>query len=142
MTRGGLEGRGAPHPARFIVAAVLTLVLGACSAGADDGADSPRTAVDGYVAAMNGKDEAALRKVVGEWGHGAVAEHLSSSGGKGLEVESVDITQDFGPDFANAHVTGMFADRSRYDERIVVSKRDDRWYVNIPRPVPVRTPPS
>ena len=49
---------------------------------------------------------------------------------------------EFGPDFANAHVTGRYADRSPYDERIVVSKRDDRWYLGIPGPAPVRTPPS
>ncbi|HEX8864033.1 MAG TPA: hypothetical protein VF821_00115 [Lentzea sp.] len=142
MTRGGSEGRGALRPARFFLMSALALTVGACSTGADDGADNPRAAVDSYFAAMNGKDAASLRKVVGEYQHDAVAEHLSSSGGKGLAVESVDITQEFGPNFANAHVTGKYADRSPYDERIVVSKRNNRWYVSIPGPIPVRTRPS
>lgn len=142
MVIGGSEGRGALHPARLFLVSALTLTLGACSTAADDGADSPRVAVDSYIAAMNAKDEAALRKVVGKLQHSGVAEHLSSLGGKGLTVESVDITQDFGQDHANAHVVGKYADRSPYDDRIVVSKREGRWYISIPGPVPVRTRPS
>ncbi|GGU80196.1 hypothetical protein [Lentzea flava] len=40
--------------------------------------------------------------MVGGFQHAAVADHLSSLGGKGLSVESVDITQEFGPNFATA----------------------------------------
>lgn len=142
MMRGGSEGQGVMHPARFVLASVLVLMLCACSTGADGGADDPRAAVDTYLTAMNNKDEAALRKVLSESQRDEAAGHLSAHGGKGLAVKSVDLTQDFGPSFANAHVTGEYADRSGYDERIVVSKIDDRWYVGIPGPAPARTSPA
>ncbi|MET8756553.1 hypothetical protein [Lentzea sp. NPDC004782] len=118
---------------------MLVLVLAACSGGDDTGAESPKTAVDTYLAAMNNKDEAALRKVIPEPERDDVTGYLAARGGKGLAVESADITQEFGPDFANAHVKGKNADQSGYDERIVVSKIDGRWYVNLLRPVPDRS---
>ncbi|MFS8103192.1 hypothetical protein LFM09_39295 [Lentzea alba] len=123
-------------------AAVLlasALVLAACSAE-ETGADDPRTAVDTYLAAMNDQDEPALTKVLNEAHRDQAASHLSDRGGSALAVESVDITQDFGPMFANAHVKGAHADGSRYDERIVVSKIDGRWYVALPGPI--RVPPG
>lgn len=112
------------------------LLLAACTGNAT-GADDPRTAVDTYLAAMNNNDEAALRNVLPETQRDQAKTHLSDQGGRALAVESVDITQDFGPMHAFAHVQGTHADRSRYDERLVVSKIDDRWYVGIPGPVRV-----
>ncbi|NKE58962.1 hypothetical protein FXN61_19965 [Lentzea sp. PSKA42] len=132
MTRAVLGAQGALHPARFILASALVLTLGACSTGEQAGADDPRAAVDTYLAAMNNKDEATLRKMLSDAQRDQAAGHLSALGGKGLNVESLNVTQDFGPNFANAHVIGQYADKSRYDERIVLSKIDDRWYVGIP----------
>lgn len=118
---------------------VSALVLGACS-GDGTGADSPRAAVDAYLAAMNDRDESALTRILVEAHRTHAASHLADRGGRGLTVESVDITQEFGPMVANAHVRGTHADSSRYDERIAVSKHDDRWYVGIPGPA--LPPPS
>lgn len=115
------------------------LLLAACT-GDTTGADDPRTAVDTYLAAMNAKDEPALKNVLVEAHRDQAAEHLEARGGRALAVESINITQDFGPMHANAHVRGTHADRSRYDERIAMSKIDDRWYVGIPGPV--RVPPG
>ncbi|MEU0882046.1 hypothetical protein ABZ345_25815 [Lentzea sp. NPDC005914] len=142
MTRVGLNGRGAVRPARLVLASAMMLVLGACASGDGTGAESPKAAVDTYLAAMNDEDEAALRKMIAEPVRGDAAGYLAEHGGKGLVVESLDITQEFGPDFANAHVTGTNADRSRFDERIVVSKIDDRWYVGLLGPVPDRSSPT
>jgi hypothetical protein len=123
------------RPTAVLLTSAL-LLLAACTGNAT-GADDPRTAVDTYLAAMNNNDEAALRNVVVEAHRDQARTHLSDRGGKALTVESVDITQDFGPMVASAHVQGTHADRSRYDERIVVSKIDDRWYVGIPGPLSV-----
>jgi hypothetical protein len=122
-----------------VVLLTSALLLATCS-GAVTGADDPRTAVDAYLAAMDKNDESALRKVLSEPHGEEVEPHLSERGGKALQVESVDVTQGFGPKVAFAHVQGTYADSSRYDERIVVSKIDDRWYVTIPGPV--RVPPG
>lgn len=125
------------RPTAVLLASAL--LLATCSGGTT-GADDPRTAVEADLAAMDENDEPLLKSIVTETQRDQARSHLNDRGGKALAVESVYITQGFGPTFASAHVQGRLADGSRYDERIVVSRRSDRWYVNIPGPV--RVPPG
>ncbi|MEV6240886.1 hypothetical protein [Lentzea sp. NPDC051838] len=123
---------------RPIAVLLMSVLLLATCSGGRTGARDPRTAVDTYLAAMNDNDEVALKSVVSEFQRDLVRSHLNERGGRALAVESVVITQDFGPKFAFVHVLGTYADSFRYDERIVVSLRDGRWYLGIPGPIPAR----
>ncbi|GAA3690879.1 hypothetical protein GCM10022267_91460 [Lentzea roselyniae] len=87
--------------------------------------------MDAYIAALNNKDSATLERISPSNVRPDFAGHVAEKGGKSITVESVDITKDFGPDVASAHVIGRAADEQRYDERLVLSRIDGRWFVTI-----------
>lgn len=115
---------------RLLVAVPLVLgahVPAACSPSG--GADSPRGVMDAYVKAINAKDEKALLKLVRDDRSARDDAHrLISRLGGGLVVYRMDIRQDVVPDFASVSLVGR-TDRGPYQDRLVLTKHDGRWWL-------------
>ncbi|WP_141746954.1 hypothetical protein [Streptomyces agglomeratus] len=116
-------------------AAALCALLTGCSS--DDGSDVSRTERDtakAYVAALNARDADALAKL-GEPGYEGVkkdaSEIIAADGGRDLKVKSVQVTHDFGPDVASAHVTATDDRGKPFSTYIQMSRSKDVWVVAL-----------
>ncbi|TWP49126.1 hypothetical protein FKR81_26020 [Lentzea tibetensis] len=135
MHRKRNGGQGVNRPARFAYLIAAALVTTGC-AGSDQGAENERGAVDAYISALNNRDAAALERIAQSPVQFDYATFVSNKGGRGISVDTVDITKDFGPVMANAHVVGVDTNKQPYDERLVLKKVDDKWFVTMGEATP------
>jgi hypothetical protein len=116
--------------ARRAAAALLLagLPLTGCSESA--GADSERGAVDGYVEALNDKDEAALTRLVVPSAHDGIDDVLDRYGGRSIALTDVVIKPLPNPNFADAVLVGTM-DRGDFSENLHLEKKAGRWLVSF-----------
>ncbi|GLW78699.1 hypothetical protein [Actinokineospora globicatena] len=111
--------------------ALLVAVLVGC--GSTGGADSSEAAVDSYIAALNARDEGALRALGGSEDpetKTGIAERLAEFGGRDVRVTSREL-KDYVPGKAVAQVSGTMSGGQPYRERLALYSRDDRWFVDL-----------
>lgn len=121
----------------LVTLALAGLVLVGC--GPDTGADSPKAAVDAYIAALNAKDADAVQRLgipspasADDDGQRKVDE----LGGLDIRLDSADITTPVSPYHAIARVTGT-SSAGGYSEKLLLQRdTDDRWHIAIHKPMP------
>ncbi|MFE7773304.1 hypothetical protein ACFU5O_05305 [Streptomyces sp. NPDC057445] len=118
------------------VAGVIALLVAGCSdddAGAPAGAKSERGAVDAYISALNARDTDALADLAPPGNEAAreAAALVGAKGGRSLTIKSVDISHEFGPDFAAAHVVSRGKDGKELLDDLTLSRSSGHWYVAI-----------
>jgi ketosteroid isomerase-like protein len=109
------------------------LLSGCSEAAGEAGADSERGAVDAYVEALNSSDEEALAQLAppGNDAEAEAADLIRKNGGRSFKVEQVDISHEFGADFASANLVARGTQGEELRQTLGLSKSDDRWYVGL-----------
>jgi hypothetical protein len=123
-TRAGRSLRG-----WFAALAGFGLLAG-CGGQATTGADTPRAAVDAYVAALNTRDTGALERLATP-GNDAAADirhRLDDHGGQDIKLDGADISSEVSPEVASARLRGRTA-AGPYEERLTLTRKGDRWHV-------------
>ncbi|GHH68724.1 hypothetical protein GCM10017673_18310 [Streptosporangium violaceochromogenes] len=112
----------------FIVATGLISGCGESDSRGDMG--SQRALIKSYVHALNSKDSDTLAKLAppGYQTDREVAERMTAHGGKEINIKSIDITTDFGPEYPTAKVTGT-SRTGPYRESLRLIQIEDRWYI-------------
>ncbi|MFI8421780.1 hypothetical protein [Streptomyces sp. NPDC085460] len=91
-----------------------------------------RQVAEAYVAALNGEDVGALVKLGPPGYEGVEAdarELLAADGGKGLKVESVEVSHEFGDDVASARVLGEEEGGKPFSTYVQLARQDGSWVV-------------
>lgn len=129
-----VRGRSWRRSTTTLAALVL---LASCATSEPGGASTPESAVAAYVAALNAKDQPALRRLASEQAPApdkAIARRLSEHGGRDLHITSQDIQSPV-PHQAAAHLTGTMSSPSgqseTYTERLLLDRGDERWYIKM-----------
>ncbi|MEV0680259.1 hypothetical protein AB0I60_27460 [Actinosynnema sp. NPDC050436] len=134
-----------PTPNRrglFAALAGLAL-LAACSSTPETGADTPRSAVDTYVQALNARDATAMNQLAPPGNDAAddVRRRIEANGGRGIRLTDADIKSDLSPDVAAARLTGT-GSHGDYTEQLTLTRKDEKWYVVLGQadPDPAKRP--
>ncbi|MFD5620960.1 hypothetical protein [Streptomyces yangpuensis] len=101
--------------------------------------------MDAYVAALNLKNTEALSKLAtpGNDPKAEVVERVGRLGGRDMKTAKLELRQEFGPDFATAHLSIRAQDGTTHDEILGLSRHDGRWYVTLGQnPSPSKSPAS
>ncbi|MFF3399802.1 hypothetical protein ACFYW6_14905 [Streptomyces sp. NPDC002659] len=119
-----------------VAAGVVPLLVAGCShddAGAPAGTTSERGAVDAYISALNARDPDALAGLAPPGNEAAkeAAALVDAKGGRSLTIKSVDISHEFGPDFAAARVVSRGEDGKELRDDLTLSRNSGHWYVAI-----------
>ncbi|MFE5946955.1 hypothetical protein [Streptomyces sp. NPDC056480] len=115
------------------VPAVLAcaLLVGCSQEPAPQGRTEQQTA-EAYVQALNSRDVAALAKL-GPPGYEEVEadarKAVAADGGKGLEIDSVKVSHEFGADVASAHVVATDRAGKPFAAYVQMSRHDGTWVV-------------
>lgn len=121
---------------RVSLLAALALLAGC--AGPTNGAETPRAAVDAYVAALNAKDVAALERLAPPRVSATedIQRRLEAHGGKGIELDVADIVEGISPKkVMTARLRGRTAAGPSYEDQLTLTSTndDDRWNVVLGR---------
>ncbi|MFF5428272.1 MULTISPECIES: hypothetical protein [unclassified Streptomyces] len=107
------------------------LLLGCAQEPAAQGRTERQTA-EAYVQALNSRDVEALVKL-GPPGYEEVEadarEAVATDGGKGLEIDSVKVSHEFGPDVASAQVAATDRAGKPFATYVQMSRHDGAWVV-------------
>ncbi|MGW2302893.1 hypothetical protein [Streptomyces sp. NPDC001809] len=107
------------------------LVVGCTQASAPQGRTEQQTA-EAYVQALNSRDVDALVEL-GPPGYEEVEadarEAVAADGGKGLEIDSVKVSHEFGADVASAHVVATDQAGKPFAAYVQMSRHDGTWVV-------------
>ncbi|MFB7010379.1 hypothetical protein ACFCZY_11930 [Streptomyces sp. NPDC056237] len=128
---------------RFIVGVTFVTLLTLTGCGSDDvkpKAGSDRKTVEAYVDALNERDATALLKLDGARGPAAERDAqkvINEKGGRGLEVEGIQIDYDLGPDTGSAKITAKDSKGADYRESLTITRDGKQWHLAI---LPVSTP--
>ncbi|MFG2628478.1 hypothetical protein [Streptomyces sp. NPDC048473] len=122
---------------RFFAGVTLAALLALTGCGNDDakpGAGADHEAVEAYIAALNERDSDALLKLDGATGPDAERDAqkvISEKGGRGLEVEGIEIDYDFGPDTGSAKITAKDSKGADYRENLTITRDGNQWRLAI-----------
>ncbi|GHC60677.1 hypothetical protein [Streptomyces cinnamoneus] len=116
--------------------AALVLALAGCDSDSQGRTRAERETATAYVDALNARDADALaalgrpgREGAAEDARGIVAER----GGQGLKVTGMDVTHEFGPDFADVAITATDGRGRDHRERLALERDGKTWYVPLGR---------
>lgn len=127
-------------------AAILALV----GCGNDDqekskARDERETAV-AYVEAINDRDVTALVRLSPPGNAGAEKEArdiVAAEGGRGLRVDDIKVTYEFGPEIADAQVQATDSKGTPFHDTLTLTRRGKTWYVALgSRPGSTPKPPA
>ncbi|GHF47108.1 hypothetical protein GCM10010218_30500 [Streptomyces mashuensis] len=138
-------------------AAVTTLALSvaACDSGGSGGQGKARDERDtavAYVEALNDRDAKALAELGPPGNEGAeqaARALVGTQGGRGLHVDDVKVSHEFGPDMAQAEIRATDAKGRAVRENVTLERHEKKWYVALgadpsgtPKSPAGTTPPS
>ncbi|MFD8011058.1 hypothetical protein [Streptomyces sp. NPDC058955] len=121
---------------RLRSAVVGALLVGGALAGCTQESDTEgrteRQTAEAYVRALNGRDVAALAELAPPGYEGVEADArklVAADGGKGLRIEIVEVSHEFGPDVASTRVSGTGRDGSPFSTYVQMVREDGDWVV-------------
>ncbi|MER5739857.1 hypothetical protein ABT117_29885 [Streptomyces sp. NPDC002262] len=125
-TRGITPGRA------WLPAVVGCVLLAGCAQEAAPRGRTERETADAYVRALNARDVDALVRL-GPPGYEEVEadarEVIAAEGGRGLEVDGVEVSHEFGDDMASTRLTGEARDGCGFTTYVQMSRHDGTWAV-------------
>ncbi|MEU3607226.1 hypothetical protein AB0E83_17540 [Streptomyces sp. NPDC035033] len=118
------------------IVAAGALLAGCVPAGCAQGSEAvgrtERQTADAYVRALNDRDAAALAELGPPGYEGVEAdarELVAEEGGKGLRVETVEVSHEFGDDLASTRVVGTARDGRPFSTYVQMVREDGDWVV-------------
>jgi hypothetical protein len=133
----------------LLACATILTSLAACGAQSDKpslpgGASSREAVVNSYIEALNTSDAPALRLLSGGSGpplEAGINRRLTDYGNRHIHLTVTPTFSDFVPYMSGTALSGKM-DGGDYHENLGLSKRQDRWFLNLAEPTPAPgTPP-
>ncbi|MEO3892113.1 hypothetical protein [Nonomuraea sp. B5E05] len=105
-----------------------------CTPQSENGASSPRVAVDQYIHALNRSDDRAIARLAppGNDSSTDIQQRLNAYGDRNIRITSIDVRSEVTPKAAKAHVVGVGANGA-YSETLYLSREGERWFIVLGR---------
>ncbi|MEV7530366.1 hypothetical protein ACIQNV_02775 [Streptomyces hydrogenans] len=127
-----MSTRGIASGGAWLPAVVGCVLLAGCAQEAAPQGRTERQTADAYVRALNARDVDALVRL-GPPGYEEVEadarEVIAAEGGRGLEIDGVEVSHEFGDDVASTQLTGKARDGGSFTAYVQMSRHDGTWVV-------------